>query len=163
MQPQSQLRTDLTGTWEVIKSKSDKVNNPLGDAETKAVIVQSGPEIRITRSYSANGKELAQQIIYYGDGRGETYQSPLTGNLVSSKTKWEGNELITRYSARRTYPGRVIDVDMIEIWKLSKDSKILTLTIRTVLPPLPMLNEPGGIQITSGPRDIRTVYNRASK
>ena len=162
-QPESQLRTDLTGTWEVLKSKSDKVNNPLGDAEIKAVIVQSGSEIRITRSYSANGKELSQQIVYFADGRGEKYQSPLTGNLINSKTKWEGKELVTRYSARRAYPGRVIDVDMIEIWKLSQDGNTLTLTIRTVLPPLSMLNEPGGIQVTSGPRDMKTVYNRASK
>jgi hypothetical protein len=74
---QTKSKPDLSGTWELDKTRSEKTNIPLEDSETSVVIVQHDPEIRMVRKFGlGSGNEFALQVVYYVDQRGETYQDP---------------------------------------------------------------------------------------
>jgi hypothetical protein len=150
-------KPDLSGTWALDKEKSDKVKIPLLDNETTLVIVQRDPEISMTHTASLGDSEMPWKATYYTDGRGEAYQSPLGGGSVKSKTRWDGNKLQTRYTIQKVYPGRVVNVDVIEEWKLSKDGKTLTQRLAAV-------PQPGGQRRGTVSRvENQRIFNRVSQ
>jgi hypothetical protein len=153
-----QKEPDLSGTYSLDESKGDagkerKVNYP------KLEIVQHGPEIRFTRRGSIGGVELTAQATLYADGRGETLLLLQGAQQVNSKTKWDGDKLVTRYTVKHIYGGRFINYDVIEAWKLAKDGKTLTHDTRSVLL---RDNSPGRIGATQPNMETKEVFRRVS-
>jgi len=150
-------RPDLTGTW----VRSSYKSNHRGQIENYPVtltISHNEPELKITRKRVVQGKEKIADEVYYTDGRGEKneaqFQSALavgsspTSGIVQkgatdpqtkSKTKWEGNKLVSRSSAHLEAVGQRFDIDTAQQRELSADGKTLTITITTM---------PGGSTIT---------------
>lgn len=149
----AQTSPDLTGTWERNLSRSKRGNRGVGTAVVRLIISHKEPELKVTRQSDSIGKETITNSVYYTDGRGEKnvtgfsavvslglpYENiePNKGgskNLeVRSKTKWEGDKLVSRYSMNFAIQGRRVDIDVAEKRELSPDGK--TLTIVTLFMP----------------------------
>ena len=149
----AQTRPDLTGTWERNLSKSKRGNRGVGTAVVRLIISCKDPELKVTRHSDSIGKETIRDSVYYTDGRGEKnvtafsavvslglpYENiePNKGsskNLeVRSKTKWEGDKLVSRYSMSFAIQGRRVDIDVAEKRELSPDGKTLTI-VTTFMP-----------------------------
>jgi hypothetical protein len=154
---QVKSKPDFSGTWVVDKIRSEKTNIPLEDSETSLVIEQHDAEIRMVRKFG----EMALQAVYYTDQRGDTHQEPLSRQAIKSKTRWDGDKLVTRYSWKRALIGSLVNVDVVEEWKLSKDGKTLTRKIMTIFPK----NAPdrvNAVPVASSNTEVRRVYNRTS-
>jgi hypothetical protein len=116
-----QTEPDLSGTWVLDKSKSEKV---AADRFT-LVIVQFGPEIKITEKSVKDGRETINEIIYYTDGRSDS--DTTEGDRYQKITvRWKGNTLIRENNYTTT--GTRFEMVSTEEWKLSKDKKSLTRT-----------------------------------
>jgi hypothetical protein len=162
--PGAQVRSkpDLSGTWVVDKTRSEKSDNPLEDSETSVTIQQNDPEIRMVRRFSSAGGAFEVPLVYYSDQRGQDYKDPATGQSLKSKTKWDGDKLVRRSVVRRIIMGRIVDVDMIEEWKLSKDGQTLTRKMIYVFP----RNAPdrvNAVPVAQPTLEIKKVYNRESQ
>jgi hypothetical protein len=154
---QTKSKPDFSGTWVVDKTRREKSNNSLEDSETSLVIEQHDPEIRVVRKFG----ELALQAVYYTDQRGETHQDLSSRQAIKSKTRWDGDKLVTRYSGKRALIGSMVNVDVVEEWKLSKDGKTLTRKIITIFPK----NAPdrvNAVPVASSNTEVRRVYSRTS-
>jgi hypothetical protein len=157
-----QSRPDLTGTWVRISYKSSR--GPLSSNPVTLTISHNEPEIKITRKSVVQGKERIVDEVYYTDGRGEKNKWHVRSAIVlgptptsgieqkgsknaearKSKTKWEGNKLVTRSSSSFEVMGHRVDVDMTQKRELSADGKKLTIV---------MSSSPGAPAITE-------VYDR---
>jgi hypothetical protein len=153
-QAQVKSKPNLSGTWIVDATRSEKTNNPLEDSETSVTIQQNDPEIKLVRTLGS----FTVTSIYFSDGRGETHKDPATGHELKSKTKWDGDKLVTRYTGRRFGIGTVTSMDIIEEWKLSKDGKTLTKKI-TVLVPRNALDRVNAVQVAQPSQEFKKVYN----
>lgn len=119
---------DLTGTWKLDKSKGhyNRLTGPKTDADADLIltILHVEPEIKVTRKLVREGREhFLPELTYYSDGRGETgyaLAEPLEGK---SKSKWEGNKLVTKFTAR----GKA-SYEIVQEWRLSEDGNTLTQT-----------------------------------
>lgn len=117
-----QTEPDLSGTWILDKAKSQKV-----EAEQfTLVIVQFGPEIKITEKSLNGGRESLNEIIYYTDGRSDLDTSE-GDRYQKIKIRWKGNTLLKENNYITT--GARFEMVLTEEWKLSKDKKSLTRTI----------------------------------
>lgn len=143
----AQSRPDLTGTWERNLSKSKRGNRAVGAGVVRLIISHKEPELKVTRHSDFKGKETITDSVYYTDGRGEKnvtgfsavvslglpYENiePNQGSsknpAVKSKTKWEGDKLVSRYSMNFAIQGRRVDIDVAEHRELSQDGKALTI------------------------------------
>jgi hypothetical protein len=93
-------KPNFSGKWILEKSEGES-----SVSEASFVIVHNDPELRITVRSPLNGKE-GSIVTYYTDGRGEINSTQLLTNPVllagkepiSSKTKWAGKTLVTRFS-----------------------------------------------------------------
>lgn len=158
-QQSNQKEPDLSGTYSLDESKSDAGNGVKFDY-TKLDIVQRGPEIKfIRRQGIGGGKELPITATLYADGRGEKLLLLQGVQQVNSKTKWDGDKLVTRYTVKRIYGGRFINYEVIEVWKLSKDGKILTHDTRAVLL---QNNSPDKISVTQPNPETKELFRRVS-
>jgi hypothetical protein len=148
-----QTRPDLTGTWERNLSKSKRGNRAVGTAVVRLIISHNDPELKVTRQSDSIGKETITDSVYYTDGRGEKNVTGFSGVVrlglpyentepnqggskdpeVRSRTKWEGDKLVSRYSMSFSLQGRRADLDVAEKRELSPDGK--TLTIVTLFMP----------------------------
>ena len=111
----------------------------------------------MVRQYESFGLPL----LYFSDERGETYKDPISGQGIKSKTKWDGDKLVTHYFGRRVLIGRPIDVNIIEEWKLSKDGQTLTKKTTVVFP----RNAPdrvNAVPVSQPNPEYKKVYHRAS-
>jgi hypothetical protein len=138
----SQNKPDLTGTWELdqSKSKSDRGSIPYGSV--RLIITHTEPELKIMRRGNANGKNYDNDSIFYTDNRGETNtsvfqtalniggarQDPPKSDELESKTKWEGNKLVSQSSITYVVSGYSFIVNQTVSRELSTDGKILTIT-----------------------------------
>lgn len=140
----SQTRPDLSGTWERNLAKSKSRGDVVGSSSVTLTISHKEPELRITARASFKGKETNLDSLYFTDGRGEKSKSRfqsfislgLPGQIeglqridseTPSKTKWEGNKLVTRSSINFLVQGNRIEIDLIEARELSSDGKTLTI------------------------------------
>ncbi len=146
-------RPDLSGTWELDRSKSDFGlfrDRPLSRADSTLVIAHRDPELKITRTLRLNGQEETKEFTYYTDGRGETNPATNGAGEVKTKTKWEGDKVVAR--SKMTWPGRDgaagAEMDVTQKWQVSSDGKTLTNT--TVIS-----------SAQTGVQEIRLVYRRA--
>jgi hypothetical protein len=132
----SKTKPDLGGTWKCVEAPKHSVLT-----DSTLVVVQDDPQIKMSRKLGAH--ENAIDLVFYGDGRGEsnvgmlkikrddTYK-PSPGSI----TNWDGRKLLTKYSTMSEYfePSgamRFGTISTTDSWELSKDGNKLTQT-RTV-------------------------------
>jgi hypothetical protein len=167
---QKKRPSDLSGTWRLDKSKGNyvKYSGLKPDADLILIISHVEPEIKVTRKSIWGGQEQTQEMTYYSDGRGETGRRLIGSSEGKSKSAWDGDKFVTRFSitSEITARGR-ISYDVIQEWKLSSDGKTLTQT--------EMINptsSTGSINPRSGtmhenlivvfPSEIKRVFHRTS-
>jgi hypothetical protein len=126
-------RPDLSGTWELDRSKSDFGlfrDRPVSKADSTLLISHQDPELKITRTLKLNGQQETKEFTYYTDGRGETNPATIGPGEVKSKTKWDG-EKVAAY-AKMTWPGQNgaagAEMEVTQKWQVSSDGKTLTNT-----------------------------------
>jgi hypothetical protein len=146
-------RPDLSGTWELDRSKSDFGlfrDRPLSRADATLVIAHKDPELKITRTLKLNDQQEVREFSYYTDERGETNPATIGAGEVRSKTKWEGDKVVAR--AKMSWPGQgggaAYEMDVTQKWQVSSDGKTLTNTT--------------AITNQMGAQEIKLVYRRAS-
>jgi hypothetical protein len=94
------------------------------------------------RRSNNNGEEFNNDSVFYTDNRGETNpsvfqmspgmggpsQSSAKSDELKSKTKWDGNKLVSQSSIRFVVMGNSVMLNVIEKRELSADGKTLTIT-----------------------------------
>ena len=131
---QTTTKPDLSGVWTLDGSRS-KVDPRLAEKLEDYVltIVHKEPEIRITRRYQRDGRNVTEESIYYTDGRAEI--NSRTGRKdYDPKTRWRGNKLVRRSSWKvpaNIIPETITPLETVttEEWELSSDGKTLTRTV----------------------------------
>jgi len=143
-------RFDLTGTWALDKSKSDFgpfEDSPVVKADVTLAVAHAGPELKISRRESRDGREQTTELVYYTDGRGELNPSTLGRVGVKSETKWDGNKIVaTSTLTRRGADGKPATLETTDKWQLSKDGRLLTQTT--------------AVSFGGGTQTIKQVYRR---
>lgn len=142
---------DMTGTWTLDKSKSDFGpfrDRPISKADVKLVVTQRDPELKLTRTLSLNGQQDVREQTYYTDERGETNPPTLGTGEVKSKTKWDGDKVVTRSKMTRETQRGTFEIDTTEKWQLSSDGQTLTVTTE--------------ISGQFGSQEIKQVFRRAA-
>ena len=166
-----QSHPDLSGTWRLDKSKGNYVQYSGLNRKAELVLVIShvDPEIKATRRLSWNGNERVQDLTYFSDGRGETNPTLIDEIEVKSKTKWNGNKLISEYSVSpKSAGGLKFTLDVIGEWKLSADGRTLTQTERatarssslTVDAGAPRIGMPPSGLVLAVPNETKKVFQR---
>ena len=133
-------RGELSGTW-VLESKKH--------SETTLAINESGPEIRITETEQQNGNPVERELIYFGDGRGETNSSRDGKLQLHSTSRRSGRKLIVKFSLPQTRADNLsITNERVDEWTISKDGKTLkhTTSMRTSPKPGDVSSHPSGPQ-----------------
>ena len=121
----------------------------LGNAEVTLVIAHKEPEFKVSRKASVNGREQAQILTYYSDGRGETNPAVFGPTETKTRTKWDKSKLVSDASTSLNTPrGDTIHIDTSEKRELSADGNTLTITVS-------VSGTPQGLQV------IKQVYGRA--
>ena len=144
-------RPDFSGNWVLDHSKSSLglLERMLANAEVTLVVTHKEPELKISRKASVNGREQAQILTYYSDGRGETNPNIIGPTELKTKTKWDKAKLVSDASQTVNNPrGDAIHIDSSEKREISADGN--TLTIIYSVTGLPQ-----------GPQIIKQVYTRA--
>lgn len=146
-------RPDLSGTWELDKSKSQLGRfgqGQMANAVVTLTINHKEPELKITRKVSVGEQQQSQESSYFNDGRGEANPSMFTNTNIKTKTKWEGAKLTSKGTItiipRST--SEPVFIDVVEKREVSSDGK--TLVINT------FISNPAGNEV------IKQVFNRAS-
>jgi hypothetical protein len=151
-------KPNFSGTWRLTESKNVATNNPTGTYSKTLVIVHHEPEIKMTIQFSESGQSRSLDETYFTDGRGETNRT-FRGQIVESKTRWDGSKLEFHHVDTTSVPvpsggTKVVKLERIEKWQLSKDAKTLTQTTSLKGPPgLAVVNAMG-----SGP--AKEVFTR---
>lgn len=180
---QAQGAANLSGTWELVEiNGSKKKHQPPGKFPRMIlVIAQEGPEIRITKKRTRQGKETVQNFSYYTDGRGEnnTGRLELWGDDqrgFESVSGWEKDRLVTKYDNRVTlqtgsnvtsagYSAVNSALRRSDEWRLGRDGKTLAMTTTNVQMHSPTIT--GGLSdptLETGPaRDNQASYGQFGK
>jgi hypothetical protein len=141
-----QNEPDLSGSWKLDPAKSNA--RQAGTPDLPLKIRYSDPKLIITHQYDKGGTIVGRDFVYYTDGRGETNPATMllsTGTntnsqdldkqVISSKTRWNGNKLVTRSILRNSVAGHMLEFEVVDEWKLSDDGQTLVETSRTVFRP----------------------------
>jgi len=137
-------KPNLSGRWLLDRKKSNVGSASHPDLPLE--ITHLEPEIRIIRRYEWNGEIKVQDSTYYSDDRGETNPATmflgsdtstsdmraLEGQKTSSRTSWSRDRLVTKSLIRSRLRGRMLQLDVIDEWKLSDDKNTLTRTTRNI-------------------------------
>jgi hypothetical protein len=122
---------DFSGTWRIDKAKSDFgefSERPLSKAEATLAVEHKEPELKIRRTLTLNGQEEVKQFTYYTDGRGETNQATIGVGEVKSKTKWDGDRVVSEAHVTRRSQTGPYELNVVQKWQVSSDGKTLTNT-----------------------------------
>ena len=141
---------DFSGTWRIVREKSDFgewSDRPLSKADATLVVEHRDPELKIRRTLSLNGQEEVKEFAYYTDERGETNQATLGVGEVKSKTKWDGDKVVSEAHVKRRGQGRSYELNVTQKWQVSSDGKTLTNTT--------------SISNETGAQQLKLVYRRA--
>ena len=165
-QPKS--KPDFTGSWLLDQKKSDD-SGMTTRPDVPIKITHQEPEFRITRSSEKNGQIVEHDFIYFTDGRGEENEATallttnpssakaddLKNRVTKSKTKWNGNKIVTRAVLRMDVAGHFVEFEQVEEWKISDDGKVLTQTSRVIF------QHSDTAFVPAMAPDKKRVYNRA--
>lgn len=122
---------DLSGTWRIDKEKSDFgefSDRPLSKADATLVVEHRDPELKVRRTLSLNGQEEVKEFTYYTDERGETNQATIGVGEVKSKTKWDGDRLVSEAHITRRSQTGPYELNVVQKWQVSSDGRTLTNT-----------------------------------
>ena len=122
---------DFSGTWRIDKSKSDFGefgDRPLSKADATLVVEHKDAELKIRRTLSLNGREEVKEFTYYTDERGETNQATIGVGEVRSKTKWDGERVVSEAHVTRRSQTGPYELNVVQKWQVSSDGKTLTNT-----------------------------------
>lgn len=143
----AQDKPDFSGTWVLDREQSDsppvgrgggggRGGGSEGEARPQVtlVIAQSGKIVNITRKMAVGGQERLLELKYTTDDAPNTNPAGLGGpgmggrgaRDVVSKTRWDGNRLVTEWSQTRESPDGEIRISTKVVRSLSADRKILT-------------------------------------
>ena len=125
----NQSKPDLDGIWilETISSDFDGSKNAIARESLILVISYHDPELRITRTLTEKKKQRSKDLVYYTDGRGENNAASFYQNeTVQSKTRWEGDVIVTRGNALMQMGGDTVFWDYTDKLQLSPDRTTLT-------------------------------------
>lgn len=165
---QKKAPPDLSGTWQLEKSKGNyvKYSGLKPEADLILIIFHADPEIKVTRKSLWRGEERIQELIYYSDERGERGSTFINGLEGKSRSRWDGNKFVTRFTATSKNIGRGgVNFDVIQEWKLSDDGKTLTQTEwakQTSVPGKLSSDITYEILKHMGPTEIKRVFKRIS-
>ena len=160
-------KLDFSGAWLLDLKKSDQ-KQVLTRPDLPMKSSHQDPEFRVITTSESNGQPVQKEFIYYTDGRGENNHattllttSPasvqphdIEKKVTKSKTTWSGEKVVTRSNLRLLAGGHVVEFELIEEWKLSRDGNVLTKTTRTVF----QQSDTVFVPVTAP--DKKTVYNR---
>lgn len=163
----AKIKPDFTGEWALDLKKSDQKALPIRP-DLPLKISHHDPELRITQRSEKDGKTVERESIYYTDERGETNQATTTittnpgsvrpedleKQVTKSRTRWSGDKLITVSTLRLTAAGHVLEYELVDEWKLSKDGKVLTKLSKIVFQGSNAMFVPAIVP------DTKKVYNR---
>lgn len=145
-------KPDLSGNWKLVESpKQNLPNSRMLNAGDTLVVVQHEPEIKMSSKFTVDGQESINELVYFGDGRGETNTGANRNQSVASVTKWNGNKLTTKYSIPISFRGptggtKNGKMEVTQKWEISKDGTKLTQTTSVTgspeIPPFNLLTEP---------------------
>lgn len=122
---------DFSGTWRIDKEKSDFgefSDRPLSKADATLVVEHREPELKVRRTLSLNGQEEVKEFAYYTDERGETNQATIGVGEVKSKTKWDGDRLVSEAHITRRSQTGPYELNVVQKWQVSSDGRTLTNT-----------------------------------
>jgi hypothetical protein len=139
----SQPKPDLSGTWELDQSRSVSSVGSRPKRSVTLTISHKEPEIKFMRRGNTDGKEFNNDAVFYTDNRGEsnpsvfqtalgmggTSGSSVKSDELKSKTKWDGNKLVSHSSITYVVSGYSVMLNVTEKRELSSDGKTLTITI----------------------------------
>ena len=163
------VKPDLSGTWE-LDSGSSSVPKFRSNWPEQIKITHYDPKLIIRNRVIINGAPAERDLTYYTDGSGEKNPAdwlttdPRSNHFkpfdAASKTTWNKDKIVIR-SISRTYAGAaIVDLEIIDGFRLSTDGKTLTRTTRFV--PRRVLTGDGALE---GGRttDSQAVYKLISK
>jgi hypothetical protein len=167
---QKKAPPDLSGVWKLDKSKGNyaKYSGLKPDADLILVVSHAEPEIKVVRRSIWAGQERVQEAVYYSDGRGETSRTFMGSAEHKSKSEWDGDRLVTRFSYPSKGPGRgTFTYEVTQEWKLSADGETLTQTERVRQTGTPLTTRPGsgpipGVTNLVFPEKVTRVFRRIS-
>lgn len=121
--------TDFSGTWGFNESKSNLGDSGFRMAATTLVIAQKGNEMVIDRTQpSYEGEEIKTNEKLTLDGK-ECTNVGMMNSARKSTVNWSDDKksltLVTAITFDRD--GEKMEMKSTEVWKLSADSKILTI------------------------------------
>jgi hypothetical protein len=116
-----QPRPDLTGTWVLDKSKSDRVKQ----FDSTLIIVHRDPELKITQTDVRKAERVTKDYVFYTDERGESNPMYYGTAKFDSDTKWEGGTIVA-YTCVRRYTGAKCHGADSQRWQISADGQTLT-------------------------------------
>jgi hypothetical protein len=162
-------KPDLSGTWEFDAARSNFKSKQKSPEQIK--ITHHEPELIIRRKVKINDVSQERDLTYYTDGRGETNPTPtwMTTNQgpdsnrpfeTTSKTTWSKDKIVTR-SVSGFHAGiTIVELEIIDEFRLSPDGKTLTDTRRTV-----RRNNmtPNAAFVVESGADFKTAYKLISK
>jgi hypothetical protein len=122
---------DFSGTWVIERAKSDFgpfEEKPLAKADLTLVVEHRDPELKFRRTLSLNDRQEVKEFAFYTDERGETNQSTLGVGEVESKTKWDGDRVVSEGQMTRRGQGGPYTLKVTQKWQVSSDGKTLTNT-----------------------------------
>jgi hypothetical protein len=147
---EGKARPDFSGTWQLDRAKSDFgewSDKPLSKADSTLAVEHRDPELKIKRTLSLNGQQEVREFTYYTDERGETNPATIGAGEVKSKTKWDGDKVVSQAHMTQKGQGGTYELDVTQKWQVSSDGKTLTYTTTI------------GNQM--GVQQVKLVYRRA--
>ncbi len=132
---QSEVKTDFSGRWRMLKSKSDFAGFTVPDIITR-VVDEHGAIMNVHTVQTQGEKTSISDVSYSVDGA--PTQNVVNGRDAESKTFWDGPVLVVR-TTMKTSKG---DSELIEDrWALSDDKQTLTTSSH-------IETEKGGVEMT---------------
>ncbi len=114
-------RPDFTGRWVLDPAKSN-LGGVEGGISRADIIEHTEPKLTQTITARVPQGEQSTTMTYTTDGEENT--NMVADRPVKSTTRWEGTRLVTRLKADL----RGGTVESKEVWELSADGKVLTIT-----------------------------------
>lgn len=121
-------KPNFSGAWVLDEAKSTSSSGK-GNRITNynLNIEHHEPEIRFSKKFKQDGREVTEEVVYYTDGRPE-FSSRKGGRDSEPVTRWRGQKLVRR-SVKESTGSFKMRFETLEEWVLSDDGQSLTRTV----------------------------------